>query len=226
MASKGGKMSENASFLPWIRERTEVDENKVLFTTSRDVTVRCYPIAAQLFELEQRIRDSISWPARPIRVVEDVAGAKAEVEIAQEYIDSGHADDEEVERWANYVEEQEVAQAEFDDKADMARIRLIAIKGIEVENEDLEAQWLEDWEFIGVEPPEDERERRIHWLQTEILGDADRDIYGIMYGILLASGFNKEVLDEAETLFRTPMGWTGGVDTEGDTETSVEEEES
>ena len=184
----------------------EKKDKRVLIATSRNVEVECLPIAAALDALETNIRNSIEWPEKPTRTIRDVAGSEMEQDLTQEYVESDRATDEEKIAWTEYLEAQGEAQAEFNQRAGTARVRLVAWEGIRVTDESLFDKWAEDEAWMGMTAPDDPRERALHYLQSKILGNPNDDLLSIMVGIYHASGYDEEALKQAEAFFRSQVG--------------------
>jgi hypothetical protein len=193
-----------------------MDENKIIVTTSRGVQVECLPIAEMFDAQEESLRASVEWPEKPTHTITDVAGSEIEQALTQEWVDSGQASDEEVEAWEEYLVAQAVAQAEYESKRNEALPRLLAYKGIRLVNESLMDKWAEDHRWMSFEVPDDPRERLLHFLRTEILGNAGDDMTEIMVGIYRASGADPDLMKEAEAFFRSgQMGRAAGDAAEG-----------
>lgn len=186
----------------------EADE--VIVTTSRGVAIVCHPVAAELETVETNLRASVDWPAVPTRTITDVAGSEMEEELSQAYVDSERATDEEKEAWAEYQAALSQATDELRLKRALAIPRLLALKGISLADPSLEEQWTEEHRWMGVDVPADRRERALHFLTTEILGDAKKDTEKILLGIYRASGQDEEVLNRLEASFRSQMGRAEG----------------
>ncbi len=181
----------------------------VTVTTSRGVVVECLPVGIELESQEANIRESVDWPEKPTRVMTDVADSEIEIELSQDYVGSDRATEEQKAAWSAYWEDLARAEAEFQGKLNEAQPRLIAYKGVRLADPSLAEKWAEDHRWLGMEVPEDERERSLHFLRTEILGDPVEDMTAIMVGIYRASGFDEEVLAEFEANFRPQMGRPG-----------------
>lgn len=194
-----------------------MDENRVIVTTSRGVQVECLPIAEMFDAQEESLRASIEWPEKPVHVIVDVAGSEIEQALTQEWIDNEQASDEEVEAWEEYLAAQAVAQAEYDEKRTPALARLLAYKGVRLVDESLTDKWAEDHQWMGFDVPDDPRERLLHFLRTEILGNAGDDMIEIMLGIYRASGADPDLMKEAEVFFRSKVGGAEGDAAERDT---------
>ena len=192
-----------------------MDENRVIVTTSRGVDVECLPVAEMFDAQEESLRAGVEWPEKPVHVITDVAGSQIEQALTQEWVGSGQASDEETEAWEEYLVAQTRAQAEYEGKRDEALPRLLAYKGIRLVNESLTEKWTEDHEWMGFTVPDDPRERMLHFLRTEILGNAGNDMIEIMLGIYRASGADPDLMREAEIFFRSQVGRAAGDAAEG-----------
>jgi hypothetical protein len=207
------------------RKKQQVEQtvpDRVLIVTSRGVELECSPIAAEIEQQENNIRDSIDWPAVPTRTIEDVAGSTMTVELTQEYVDSEHSTDGEKEAWTQYRADLVGPNAEFTERLDLARPRLIALRGVKLVEPSLMDEWTRDHEWMGMSVPEDAREKAYHFFMTEILGSLGDDMSAIMVGIYRASGYDSEVLDKVEQSFRAAMGKAGADGHPGNTEPETE----
>lgn len=189
-----------------IKRNAAKKEEGVYRTTSRGVKVRCLPIATMMERQEASIRASVDWPEIPTRIITDVSGAEGVEALSQQYIEKDkRATEEQKEAWADYQSEKQAADAEYQAKMTVGLTRLIAVHGIELPA-GAEKQWKKDDEFLLIETPKDENERRVQWFQSRVLGDVGRDLAEIMTGIHEASGYDKEVLSTLEASFREPVG--------------------
>ena len=196
------------------RQQSMDDAGPVLYTTSRGVEVECLPIAAEIEAQEQNIRNAIDWPDIPKRKVTDVAGSTAEFPYTEVSIET--APDEDKLKWADYLLAQERAQVDYDRRIAEARPRLIAYRGVRVVDEALPTQWAQDHIWMGMEVPDDPRERSLHFFMTEVLGNIAGDLNSILLGIYRASGYDADLLDRAEAFFRSQMGRRERPDDSGD----------
>jgi len=189
------------------KRQVPLSDDRVLFTTSRGVTGECMPVAAALEAMEANIRGSIDWPETPTRTVTDVAGSEMDIPLTQDYVDGNEATDEQRLEWADYLIAAQDAQAEFNRRHSTGLAKLLAWDGFKPLNaEKLYAEWAEQDEWLEMTVPETERERAFHFFQTRVLGNADTDTKGIAAGIMRASGYDKEVLDQYERRFRSDLG--------------------
>ena len=189
------------------KRKAPLSDNRVLFTTSRGVIGECMPVAGALEAIEANIRNSIDWPELSTRTITDVAGSEMELPLTQEYVDGNEATDEQKEAWADYIIAEQAARLEFNTRYSTGLAKLLAWEGFKPLNiEALQAKWAEEDEWLEMTIPEGERERAYHFFQTRVLGNADTDTKGIAAGIMRASGYDKEVLDEYERRFRAGLG--------------------
>ncbi len=206
------------------------DDKRVVVETSRGVQLECHPIITEIEAQEENIRAQYEWPDVPHRDISDTvppdAGPKwpRTREIDQEWIDSEWAADEDKEAWTEYQEAYALIDAEFSTKMNDARLKLIALRGVEVLGGAKEADWVREHEWMGMEVPEDPLERLMHYFRTEVLGSTV-DMFTITKGIYRAAGFDQEVLDELEQSFRDQVGRAGRTEPEADQEEPGEQEQ-
>jgi len=197
------------------KQPQESISDKVLIITSRGVELECMPIAAEIEQQENNIRASIDWPEVPTRTIEDVAGSTMTIELTQDYVDSEHAGDEEKAAWEQYRADLEEPVAEFSQRLNIARLRLISLRGVRLVNGS-DDEWVKDHEWMGMSVPEDPRERAYHFFMTEVIGNLEDDMVSVMVGIYQASGYDSEVLNQVEQSFRSAMGKAGADGNSGD----------
>jgi len=183
----------------------------VIVKTSNGYRVACKPIATKLDMLSQNIAAKYTWPEIPIRIVSgppEPDGSPAwetEKPLSKEYIESGVATDEQKEAWATYTLQHSAISTEFNADAGQARIKMMAIQGIELVS-DPGIEWVRRHEFIGLTVPKEDLERQVYFFMNELMGDFTEDLGLIMTGIMKATGFDKEAIADAEASFRNTMG--------------------
>ena len=202
------------------KPRAELPEeipDRVLIVTSRGVEVECLPIGAEIEEQESNIRARFTWPAAPQRVMVDVAGTQAHVDLTPEFLKTPEATEEQKSDYAVYKTEWDRVEAQFQAASSLARARLIALRGMRLTDPALADLWAKDHEWLDMVVPADPRERAMHFFLTEIVGNAALDTMAIMVGIYKASGMDPEVLARVEASFRNQVGGRNGADAGGNT---------
>ena len=205
------------------------DDKRVIVETSRGVQLECHPIITEIEAQEENIRSQYEWPEVPHRDISDTvppdAGPKwpRTEEIDQQWVDDEWATDEDKEAWAEYLKAYELVDAEFSTKMNDSRLRLIALRGVTVLDAKPEKEWVKEHEWMGMDVPEDDLERLMHFFRTEVLGTTV-DMFTITKGIYRAAGFDQEVLDELEQSFRSEVGRAGRTEPEADQEEPGEDE--
>jgi len=184
--------------------------DRILVVTTRGVEVECLPISAELEQMEANIRAAFTWPEAPQRVMRDVAGTEAHVDITPEFLATPEATEAQKIAYADYKVEFDRVAAEFNDRRGNANARLIALRGVRVTDPALPERWQADHEWVGMGVPADPRERALHFFLTEIVGNPAVDMAAIMIGIYRASGSDSEVLDKVEASFRDTLGRGNG----------------
>jgi hypothetical protein len=177
------------------------------YTTERGVTIRVVPIPLLLDE----VRRSAPMPEPPTYTEKLAGGATQEVEITEGDAETWAREDpetwaEHAERWAAYVQERDAAQQVVNDRIWQAILR----RAIRVDMPEDDG-WVYDHEAMGLAVPEDPRERRIHYVRTEVVGGMP-DILKIT---AMANGadLSEEALASAEASFRDSLArsLTGGL---------------
>ena len=166
------------------------------YTTERGITIDIIPIPLLL----DKVRESYPEPKRPTYTEHLAGGATDEVEISDKDAAAWQATDPE--GWAPHAEkwgEFQAAVAERDDKVNDAVWRAILRRSIQVEMP-ADDEWVEDQRDLGIDVPDNPKERKAHYIWTECIGGT-RDIIRIT---ALAGGVNltEEALQTAEDSFR------------------------
>jgi hypothetical protein len=108
--------------------------------------------------------------------------------------------EEDKQAWAEY----ELRRGAVVKRYSEALMRLVFLRGIRYPKP------AEDWMLAqtacGIEVPEDPIERQLHYVETEVIGDAE-DIGAIMSGVMEASGTPEEVLTGIRDSFRDSLGY-------------------
>ncbi len=162
------------------------------YITERGVTIGVCPIPLLLEEIRKSQQAKI--PPVPTYKAKTVGGG---VEV-HKHDEKSLRTDEEKAAWAEY----EMARAKVEDETSDIIWRAVRLKAIKVtlpESDD----WILDQLDLGLTVPEDARERRLHYIQTEVIGGM-RDIIKIT-GIANGSDLTDEVLAAAEDSFRGAM---------------------
>jgi len=138
----------------------------------------------------------VVFPEPPTYEVVNVAG-DTEVHLHDE---TTLETDEDKAKWAAYLKARDEAEVRLRENM----TRTILAKGLIVEMPK-DDEWVKDQEWCGVNVPTEPRERRLHYILTEVIGRPD-DLSDIMIGIGRISGVNEEALATAEDSFRSAMG--------------------
>lgn len=186
----------------------ETENNSNTFVTSRGVRVEFVGIATLLDKLSQTYARKTPQP--PTYQVQTATGA---VET-HAHDDSTLETDADKAAWAEYVKQRDAAQQQYN----LDFMRLILLKGITVEMPQ-DSAWVEEHALMGLTVPEKPLERKLHWLETEVVGNVN-DATKIVAGVMLASGMDEEAIRAAEDSFRSdvqrrPAGETAGADSAG-----------
>lgn len=158
------------------------------FTTSRGITIEFLPIPTLLEKLQAQHKTP-EPPTYEIKAATGVTERHAHDETTLE-------SDEDKAAWADYQERLKTATNQFN----LALMRLVMLRGIKVELPEGNA-WVEEQEFIGLTVPTEPTERKLHWLETEVLADRN-DYMQVIVGVMEASGVPEEVVSQAEATFR------------------------
>lgn len=91
--------------------------------------------------------------------------------------------------------------------------RLVVLRGMTFDYPASD-DWVKEQEFLGIQVPADPMERRLHYVETEVLGTKE-DVEAVMLGVMRASGVNEEMVLAMEDSFRHPLGKSEGNETLG-----------
>jgi len=168
-------------------------------TTGRGVTVGVIPIPLLLDE----IRGAHPFPKRPTYTEELAGGAKQEIEITDREALVWQKQDpdtwaEHAETWADYERERDAVQELLNDRI----WRAIMLKAL-VFDMPTDDEWVRDHEDMGLTVPANPRERRIHYIKTEVIAGMP-DVWKLT---AMANGadLSEGALQLAEDSFRSEL---------------------
>ena len=166
------------------------------YTTERDVTIGVVPIPLFLEEL----RKAYPEPDRPTYTEHLAGGAVNEVEISDREAAAWAEHDpkswaEHADKWADYIKERDEVQERIND----AIWKAVMLRSLVVELPKDDA-WIQDQEELGITVPRSPKERRIHYIRTEVIGGM-RDVLRLT-AIAQGGDLSEEALSLAEASFR------------------------
>lgn len=167
-----------------------MDEKR--YTTERGIEIAIMPIPLLLDEVRKVQEAKI--PAHPTYEAKTASGY-VEIHLHNE---TTLQTDEEKEMWAEYQE----AKAQATESMNDAIWRAVRLKAIRVDVPEGNG-WIEDQEALGLTVPDDPRERRLHYIQTEVIGGV-RDIVRVT-AIANGADLDEGALAAAEESFRRAM---------------------
>lgn len=167
-----------------------MDEKR--YTTERGIEIAICPIPLLLDEVRKAQEAKI--PPHPTYEAKTAAG---EIEI-HPHNETTLETDEEWTMWREYQE----AKSKAADSMNDAIWRAVKLKAIRVEVPG-DNGWIEDQKALGLTVPEEPRERRLHYIQTEVIGGV-RDIIRIT-AIANGADLDEGALAAAEDSFRRAM---------------------
>lgn len=163
--------------------------NSTTFVTSGGVTLTLKAVPPMLVD---RVRNSVKPPEPPTYEAKTVAG-DVEIHVHDE---TTLTTDEEKAAWAKYQMDLAAYSSEMSDR--MSRVLLH--RGIEFDY-DPEGEWADDQRFLDIEIPDDPRDRRLHYLMTEIFLTTD-DLTEVLLQILQMTGITEKVMADVRASFR------------------------
>ncbi len=167
------------------------------FKTSRGIEIECLPIPTLVEKLQARH----PMPEPPTYTVDTITGVQ-EVHPYDEATVAALGTEEATAAWAEYQQKLKAATSAYN----QALMRLVMLRGIKFELPATD-EWIQEQKWIGLAVPDDPRERKLHWLETEALATLE-DYTELLNGVMEASGIPQEVLDQAEATFRREVAGT------------------
>lgn len=159
------------------------------FITSRGIEITFKPIPQMLID---RVRFSHIPPNPPTYEIKNGLGA---TEI-HDHDETTLTTDADKAAWADYI----AARDKATEDSNRAFMRLVFFRGIECKMPD-DDTWAREQELMGIPVPADALDRKLHWLETEIIATVE-DANAIVRGALEASGVPQEIIGQAEESFR------------------------
>lgn len=166
------------------------------YTTERGISIRIVPIPLLL----DKVRAAYPDLPNPTYTEQVAGGATQDVEITEDMAASWAKEDPDgwaphAAKWAAY----QAAQAARNEQANDAIWKAIVTKSIVADLPDSD-DWVLDQQDLGIDVPESPRERRAHYIWTEVIGGT-HDIIRIT---AMANGadLTEEALVTAEASFR------------------------
>lgn len=162
------------------------------YTTKDGVELNISGIKPLLLQrLEKSYRKSNPEPKKPTYIV-DGLGGKEELPHNETTLTT----EEDKIRWLQWKDQRAIWEAGLNERI----LHAILLKGVKNKFE-INDEWIEEQEFLGIEVPESKNGRRILYIETEIL--SGEDIVGLTRNVMSLSGLGEEVLQEADKLFRS-----------------------
>ena len=172
------------------------------YTTTRGVTVTLVPIGTKI--QKQHASFLLRRPKPPTYIVTTATGVSETHEHDAVSVLDAKTTDAERAAWANY----QAALTAHDAAYSEAFLRLLLTRGVEVPGANI-GLWVEEQRWLGIDVPDEERERLFQYVWMEIIGDALRDIEGISLAVGKLSGVSEEAIQAAEATFQHGMGDAG-----------------
>lgn len=159
------------------------------FVTKAGVELTLVPIPPMLLE---KVRGSVKYPPIPQYETKTAAGNIEKFNHDESTLQT----DADKAAWAEYT----AAKREADRLLNERVMRALFLKGIALDMP-ADDEWIKEQEFMGIEIPTDPQERKLHYIQTEILASSE-DMVGIMSDIMRLTGVEEAVVQSAEDSFR------------------------
>lgn len=171
-------------------------ENK--YRTSRGVEVEFLSIAVLL----DKFQSAHKPPPKPTYKLKNALGADEEHELDEKSLTEkpDQFTPEQHAAWQAYL----VENAKATDEYNRALTRLLLMRGIVVEIPKTD-EWVKQQEWLGITVPADPMERRLHYIETEVMGSV-ADYERVTLGVMSASGVSENLLKQVEDSFRGRVG--------------------
>lgn len=167
-----------------------MSESNGSYTTSRGVVVHFNGIATLIDALQASLNSKKPQPpSYEVKTAVGVIEKHAHDETTLET-------DEEKKAWAEYQANLQAWNAE----SQTALMRIVLLRGITLELPTTD-EWEKQQAFFGIDVPQDPMEKRLHYLQTEVLGSVN-DYGALVAGTMRASGVPEDLLTQMESSFR------------------------
>jgi hypothetical protein len=174
------------------------------FTTTEGREIMLLPVSyirLQSIDLqvEKEFKDRGEQVNVPQYIAETIGGVTERHDHDEESIKT--ASEEDKAAWDAHID----CRARMTAEATKRRNQYIFLKGIDIDRNDaLEGNWIKEAEYFGfAPPPEDEKERMMQYVETELL-KTPQDQLGVTTRIIRLSmeGVPDDTLDAAEATFR------------------------
>ena len=166
------------------------------YKTERGITIQVVPIPMLLDELQRNYPD-IPAPT----YTETIAGGGTQTVTITE-TDAMIAAAENPEWWGQHKpawEAYQKAVAERSVKVNEAVWRAICLRAIQIDLP-VDESWIDDHRSLGMAIPDNQKERRLHYIRTEVVG-GPRDMIRIT-GMAAGVNIDEEALERVEGSFR------------------------
>lgn len=124
-------------------------------------------------------------------------GTKLEYQHDEQSILDSMTSDEDRKAWDRYQKKLREQTVHSSNKV----LELFLIKGVILDEKELQGSWREIQEFFGLDIPTNPISLQLHYLKTELLQSTE-DIYGVMQAIMESSGVDPVILEAAKRSFR------------------------
>jgi hypothetical protein len=174
------------------------EERGEIRTTLTGQRYKCLSIPGLL----DKARASVPMPEVPRYSFETAGGDVMEAEIDDAVAADPKTSEEDRLRWMEYkIAETQAAAEQFAKIVDVCYKR-----GVELLDYDHDGDWVsEHRDWLELDVPDGRRERRMHFVVTEVVG-CPQDVVDIVLNVSLASGVDKEAVAAAEVSFRRALG--------------------
>jgi len=187
------------------------------YITSLGKRVEFVPIGPLLDKLTAALNIGLSKVQPPTYTVPTATGVNEVWPLVEQIPKTDKEWDELIERQKSADDKNAIARYRADRavvKAEYSKnlMRLVLTRGIKVEMPEDEG-WVEEHRWLGMSVPDDPRERRLHYIETECMAVAE-DYRQVVCLSFETSEVREELISLFEAAFQRPVEKRGRADTE------------
>jgi hypothetical protein len=174
--------------------KQQTQDERFTYTTAGGKTLNLSPVQplqAQMVR-DAEYKAAIKKHGEPVKPT-----YKTEADEVFEHDPTTLTTDEEKAAWLEYKRIEAAIDAQVSEKM----LRFFLYHGVDIDP-DGDKKWQAEQEYFGLEVPNDPIERKVHYIQSELIFAAS-DIQGITTKLLEMAGVRPEVVEAAQATFRS-----------------------
>lgn len=197
--SKGNPKSTQNMPAPLAAKKNGHVPERIKFTASSGIEVTLKPVPQLLVD---SARNSVEYPELPYYEIE-IGDDVEKHELTEDTLKDEDLTPEERAEFEATLQEYYLTYAKADEQLRDNMMNVMFLRGVEVELPE-DDSWAEEQLLFGVKVPESPAARRLHYVKTEVIMNAE-DMISMFDGIMRVSGMPEEYLREAQDSFRSAM---------------------